>query len=460
MESFNYIDKVLENQKIYFESQKTKNIDFRIRQLDILKMAIEDYEDKIIKAVKLDFNKCEFETYETEIGFVLSEIKYVRNKIKRWSKPKKVKGSLLTPGSKTYIYNQPYGVSLIISPWNYPFQLCISPLIGSIIGGNCCIVKPSELSPNTSKIIKEMIKEYFEEKYICVIEGDIQINQYLLKQKFDYIFFTGSPMVGKIVMKSAADNLIPCTLELGGKSPCIVDESCDIELIAKRIVWGKLLNGGQTCIAPDYIIAHKNIKSRLIDLMIKYIEQFYTSNPLTSKDYTSVINKRHFERIVSLIDYDKVIYGGNLNTQNLKIEPTIMDNVNLEDKIMKEEIFGPLIPVMKFDNTEKLLYIIKQNPNPLALYLFTKNKKIENEILSRVSFGGGCINDTIMHITNPNAPFGGIGNSGIGNYHGKQSFDTFSHKKTVMKNLANIDIKFKYPPYTKKAYKILKKILK
>ncbi|RDY24650.1 aldehyde dehydrogenase [Romboutsia maritimum] len=460
MESFNYIDKVLENQKIYFESQKTKNIDFRIRQLDILKMAIEDYEDKIIKAVKLDFNKCEFETYETEIGFVLSEIKYVRNKIKRWSKSKKVKGSLLTPGSKTYIYNQPYGVSLIISPWNYPFQLCISPLIGSIIGGNCCIVKPSELSPNTSKIIKEMIKEYFEEKYICVIEGDIQINQYLLKQKFDYIFFTGSPMVGKIVMKSAADNLIPYTLELGGKSPCIVDESCDIELIAKRIVWGKLLNGGQTCIAPDYIIAHKNIKSRLIDSMIKYIEQFYTSNPLTSKDYTSVINKRHFERIVSLIDYDKVIYGGNLDTQNLKIEPTIMDNVNLEDKIMKEEIFGPLIPVMKFDNTEKLLYIIKQNPNPLALYLFTKNKKFENEILSRVSFGGGCINDTIMHITNPNAPFGGIGNSGIGNYHGKQSFDTFSHKKTVMKNLANIDIKFKYPPYTKKAYKILKIILK
>ena len=457
MKEFNYIDEVLKNQNIYYKSQITKNIDFRINQLDKLKKGIEEFEDKILEALKLDLNKCEFETYETEIGFVLSEIKYVRNKIKKWSSPKKVKGSSLTIGSKSYIYNQPYGVCLIMSPWNYPFQLCISPLIGAIISGNCSIVKPSELSPNTSKIIKEMIEKYFDKKYICAIEGDIEINQYLLNQKFDYIFFTGSPVVGKIVMKAASKNLIPFTLELGGKSPCIVDKNSDIELSAKKIIWGKLLNAGQTCIAPDYIIVHKDVKEKLIHNMIKYIQKFYGDNPIESKDFTRIINKRHFERLKLLIDYENVVYGGKIQEEKLKIEPTIIDNIKLDSSIMREEIFGPLIPVITYKNIDNIKEIIDKNPNPLALYLFTKDKKFEKEIINQISFGGGCINDTIMHITNPNAPFGGIGNSGIGSYHGKKSFETFSHKKTVMKGSTYIDIPFKYPPYTKKGFELLKK---
>lgn len=460
MKNFEIIDEIINLQKSYFKTQITKDINFRINQLDILIRAIESYENKILDALKLDLNKCEFEAYETEIGVIISEIKHVRKKIKKWSKPKKVATPLLNPGAKSYVYSQPYGVCLIMAPWNYPFQLSISPLIGAIISGNCAIIKPSELSPNTSIVIREMIEEYFNKEYIAVIEGGIDVNQYLLNKKFDYIFFTGSPMVGKIVMEAASKNLIPLTLELGGKSPCIVDESADIELSAKKIVWGKLLNAGQTCIAPDYIIVHKNIKKRLIDNMIKYIEKFYTKDTISSKDYTSIINKKHFDRIQSLINYENVVYGGRSREEDFKIEPTILDNVSLEDKVMKEEIFGPIIPVLEFETISDIHEIIEENPNPLALYLFTKNKNMENNILNTVSFGGGCVNDTIMHITNPNIPFGGIGNSGIGSYHGKKSFDTFSHQKSIIKSSSLIDIPFKYPPYTKKAMKILKKSFK
>ena len=459
MENFKIIDEIFKLQNDYFNTQETKNIDFRIKQLDTLKYAIEEYESKIIKAINMDFGKCEFETYETEIGIVLSEIKYVRNKIKKWALPKKVKTPLTNPGSKTYIYNQPYGVCLIMSPWNYPFYLSISPLIGAIIGGNCAIIKPSELSLNTSKVIKEMIEKYFDKKYIAVIEGEVEENKYLLSKDFDYIFFTGSPSVGKIVMKAASKNLTPCTLELGGKSPCIVDKHCNLDLSAKKIVWGKLLNGGQTCIAPDYIIAHKDIKNKLIEKIKKYIVNFYGYNPIKSKDYASVINERHFNRILNLINYDKVVYGGKSDKKILKIEPTILDNVNLDDDIMNDEIFGPIIPIIEFETIDDIVKIVNKNKNPLALYLFTKDKNFENDILNILSFGGGCVNDTIMHISNHNAPFGGIGNSGIGSYHGKKSFDTFTHEKTVLK-ASIIDIPFKYPPYTKKGLDLLKKSFK
>ena len=450
------IDEIFNKQKEYYSTQITKDVNFRINQLDKLKSAIQEYEDKITEAIKKDFDKCEFEVFETEVGITLSEIKHVRNKIKKWSEPQKVKTPLTNPGAKTYIYKQPYGVCLIMSPWNYPFYLCISPLIGAIIGGNCAVVKPSELSPNTSKIIKEMIEKYFNKEYIAVIEGEVEVNKYLLTKKFDYIFFTGSPAVGKVVMEAAAKELIPCTLELGGKSPCIVDESCDIDMSAKKIVWGKLLNGGQTCIAPDYVIAHHNIKEDLIEAMKKYIKLFYGEEPMKSKDYTSIINERHFNRITGLIDENKVVYGGKNNKESLKIEPTIIDKVTINDKVMNDEIFGPLIPILEFENIDEVVEIVEVNKNPLALYVFTKNKNFEKAIICRISFGGGCVNDTIMHISNHNAPFGGIGNSGIGSYHGRRSYDAFTHEKTILKS-SSIDIPFKYPPYSKKALQLLKK---
>ncbi|MEF9991383.1 MAG: aldehyde dehydrogenase [Romboutsia sp.] len=460
MKDYINIDEILKKQKQYFKSQSTKDIRFRIKQLNKLEVAINSYEGKIIEALKNDFNKPEFESYETEIGVILSEIKHAKKNINKWSKPKKIKSSLSSPASKTYLYNQPYGICLIMSPWNYPFQLSISPLIGSIIAGNTSVIKPSELAPNTSRIIKNMIEEYFDEEYIAVIEGEININKYLLNQNFDYIFFTGSPMVGKIVMSAAAKHLTPCTLELGGKSPCIVDKNADIDISAKKIVWGKLLNAGQTCVAPDYIIAHKDIKNNLIDKMIEYINKFYKGNPLESLDYASIINQKHFDRITSLIDYKKVAYGGNYNKENLKIEPTILNNITVDNKVMEEEIFGPIIPILEFDDINDILKIIEVHKSPLALYLFTKDKNLEIDIINKISFGGGCINDTIMHIANTNAPFGGIGSSGIGSYHGKKSFDTFSHQKSVLKSSILIDVSTKYPPYTENNLKILKSLFK
>lgn len=458
MEKLKHIDCNIELQKLYFNSQETKNVDFRIKQLDILKKAIIEYEKDILNALRSDLNKSEFETYETEIGVIISEISYARKMLKRWNKCKKVKPSLISFGSKTYIYNQPYGVCLVIAPWNYPFQLSMSPLIGSIIAGNCTIIKPSEFAPSTSSVIAKMIEKYFDKKYISVIEGDLEVNKYILSREFDYIFFTGSPSVGKLVMKSASENLIPCTLELGGKSPCIVDSTSDINLSAKKIIWGKLLNAGQTCIAPDYIIVHKSVKSELIKTMADYIQKFYSKNPIESDDYTSIVNKKHFERIVRLINYDKVVFGGGYSEEKLKIEPTIMDNVNIGDLVMKEEIFGPLIPIIEYEKEEEIFDIVQKNKNPLALYLFTTNKKFEKRIINSISFGGGCINDTIMHITNPEAPFGGVGSSGMGSYHGKKSFETFSHQKTVLKSSKLMDMKLKYPPYSKRGLELLKKI--
>lgn len=457
--NFEKINKIVEGQRIYFNSQKTKNIDFRLNQLDIRLNAINKNEYKILKALKADLNKSEFESYETEIGVIISEIKNAKLNLKKWNKPKKVKTPILNFGSKGYIYNQPYGICLIMSPWNYPFQLTMSPLIGSIIGGNCSVLKPSEISPNVSKVISEIINENFNNNYIAVIEGDLNVNQYLLKEKFDYIFFTGSPRVGKIVMQSASENLIPCTLELGGKSPCIVDKSVDIKLSAKKIVWGKFLNAGQTCIAPDYVIVHKSIKNKLLEYIKKYINEFYTSSPIDSYDYTSIVNENNFNRLVNLIDYDKLYYGGRYNRNNLKIEPTILNDINLDDEIMKEEIFGPILPVIEYVEFDDIINIVNKNKNPLALYLFTRDINFENKIINRISFGGGCVNDTIMHITNHNLTFGGIGLSGIGSYHGKKSFETFTHQKSVMKS-SIIDIPIKYPPYTSEKLALLKKVFK
>ena len=458
MDRVNYIDNILDNQRKYYSSGITRKEKFILRQLNTLKKAIIEYEDIILEALKKDLNKSKFEAYETEVGIIISEINYAIKNVKRWRRPVKVKTPIINFGSRGYIYNQPYGNCLIISPWNYPFQLTLSPLIGSIAAGNCSIVKPSEMSQNTSEVLKVILEKSFERGYIDVVEGGIDVNEYLLNSEFDYIFFTGSPSIGKKVARKASDNLTPFTLELGGKSPCIVDKSADIKLSAKKIVWGKLINAGQTCIAPDYILVNNEVKQNLIEEMIFYIEKFYTKNTLICDDYVSIINEKHFSRLIGLIDKTKVVYGGNYKEDVLKIEPTILDNVILNDEIMQEEIFGPLIPIIEYGNFNDIENIVSANKNPLALYVFSKDKEFVNKVIETISFGGGCVNDTIMHITNYNLPFGGIGRSGIGSYHGKKSFDSFSHKKSIMKSSSMMDIKYKYPPYTEKAYSLIKKV--
>ncbi|WP_024620559.1 aldehyde dehydrogenase [Metaclostridioides mangenotii] len=458
MDRVNYIDNILDNQRKYYSSGITRKEKFILRQLNTLKKAIIEYEDIILEALKKDLNKSKFEAYETEVGIIISEINYAIKNVKRWRRPVKVKTPIINFGSRGYIYNQPYGNCLIISPWNYPFQLTLSPLIGSIAAGNCSIVKPSEMSQNTSEVLKVILEKSFERGYIDVVEGGIDVNEYLLNSEFDYIFFTGSPSIGKKVARKASDNLTPFTLELGGKSPCIVDKSADIKLSAKKIVWGKLINAGQTCIAPDYILVNNEVKQNLIEEMIFYIEKFYTKNTLICDDYVSIINEKHFSRLIGLVDKTKVVYGGNYKEDVLKIEPTILDNVILNDEIMQEEIFGPLIPIIEYGNFNDIENIVSANKNPLALYVFSKDKEFVNKVIETISFGGGCVNDTIMHITNYNLPFGGIGRSGIGSYHGKKSFDSFSHKKSIMKSSSMMDIKYKYPPYTEKAYSLIKKV--
>lgn len=453
------VKEIVEKQKRYFLKNETKNINFRIEKLKLLKKIIVDNENEINKALHKDLNKSPFESYETEIGLVLTELDYVIKNLPKWAKRKKVKTPLTNFLSKSYIYSEPLGVVLIMSPWNYPFQLTIDPLIGAIAAGNCAVLKTSSYSKNTSSIIHKLISENFDESFIAVLEGGREINQAVLEEKFDYILFTGSVRVGKIVMEAASKNLTPVTLELGGKSPCIVDDTCDIDLSAKRIIWGKLINAGQTCVAPDYILVDKSVKNKLIEKMEYYIIDFFGKDPLSNPEYPKIINSKHFNRILNLIDSDKVIFGGDYNEDTRKISPTILDKVSINDNIMKEEIFGPLLPIIGYKNIDDIISLINSKPKPLALYLFSNDKTVQKKILDNISFGGGCINDTLIHFATSHMPFGGVGESGMGSYHGKASFDTFSHKKSIVKKSNLIDISLRYPPY-KDNLKLLKKILK
>ncbi|EKX80612.1 aldehyde dehydrogenase, partial [Clostridium botulinum CFSAN001628] len=365
----------------------------------------------------------------------------------KWSKPKKVKTPITNFLASSYIYNEPYGVALIMSPWNYPFQLIMAPLVGAISAGNCVLLKPSELAIETEKIIVKIIKDTFSDEYIGVITGGIEESTALLKEKFDYIFYTGGINVGKIVMRAAAEHLTPITLELGGKSPCIVDKDANIDLAARRIAWGKFLNAGQTCVAPDYLVVHRNIKEKLISSIGNYIVEFFGENTFESEDYPRIINERHFKRLEGYLKEGKIVSGGNTDINNLYIEPTIIEGINFENRIMEEEIFGPIFPVIEFEDIDKVIDIVKNNPKPLALYYFSENKEKQEFIIKNISFGGGCINDTIMHLSTSTLPFGGVGSSGIGGYHGRASFDTFSHKKSILKKSNLIDIKIRYAPF-------------
>lgn len=435
------------------------NLLYRKQKLQDLRVAIKKYEDEIFRALKKDLNKSAFEAYETEVGIVLEEIDNTIKNLNKWAKPKRIKTPIFNFLSTSYIYYEPYGKVLIMSPWNYPFQLTITPLIGAFAAGNQIIVKPSEYSNSTAIVIEKLLNEVFSQEEVTVIRGGRAVNQALLEQKYDYIFFTGSPAVGKIVMESAAKYLTPVTLELGGKSPCIIDDSAKVKLAAKRIIWGKLLNAGQTCVAPDYILVQRNIKDELVKEMINYIKYFYGENPINNPDYPKIINEKHYKRILGLIENENIITGGQVDLGLMKIAPTILGDVSWQSPVMQEEIFGPVLPIIEFDNLDDVVTMIQNYPTPLALYFFTTNKENEKMILSKVSFGGGCINDTIIHLSNSNLPFGGVGQSGMGQYHGKASFDTFSHSKSIIKKSNLVDINLRYPPF-KDHLKLLKKIFK
>jgi aldehyde dehydrogenase (NAD+) len=449
----------IENMRNFFSSNQTKSIEFRINQLEKLKDIIQKNQEKIMVALKDDLNKSFFESYETEIGITLSELTHTIKNLKKWSKPQKVKTPITAFPAKSYIKKVPYGVTLIMSPWNYPFNLTFAPLIGSMAGGNCSLIKVSEYSPRTSQIIEKLINENFNPNYIKVWQGEIEVNKEILNQKFDYIFFTGSTNVGKIVMKAACENLTPLTLELGGKSPCIVDKNTNIDKTAKRIAWGKYLNAGQTCVAPDYLLAHKDIKEELIEKIVYYIEKFYSQDPKQSPDYPRIISSKHFDMLIPLIENSEIYYGGEKDSQEKYISPTIINNVKWTDKIMENEIFGPILPVIVWEDLDYTINLINKRPRPLALYLFTNDKELEEKVLNNIIFGGGVINDTIMHLSNPYLPFGGVGASGMGGYHGKYSFETFTHNMSIMKRGFWPDIKLKYPPYSGKL-DTLRKLLK
>jgi aldehyde dehydrogenase (NAD+) len=452
---------ILKAHKQYFHSGTTKDINFRIRMLRKLKETIKKYEKDILAALHEDLRKSEFEAYSTEIGFVLDSIGYMIKNLKKWSKPVKVKTPIHQHPSKTYIMYEPYGTVLIIGPFNYPFQLVIEPLIGSMAAGNCAVLKPSESTPTISALLKRLIGETFDKEYIRVVEGEREATSALINSPFDYIFFTGSVPVGRIVMEAAGKNLVPVTLELGGKSPTIIDKTANLDIAAKRIMWGKLINTGQTCIAPDYLLVHKDIKEQLIASLKATIIDFYGSDASKSKDYGRIVNTRQFHRLASIIDRDKskIAYGGAYNKEDLYIEPTLIDNATWSDSSMEDEIFGPILPILEYSDLKLVINMINERPKPLALYLFTEDAAVERKVLNSISFGGGCVNDTISHVASPYMPFGGVGNSGIGGYHGEESFKTFSHRKSILKKSTSFNMNIIYPPYKNKV-DLVRKLLK
>ena len=449
------------SQRNFFDTGKTKNIDFRIANLKKLKAIIKKNEEKILEALNKDLGKSNFEGYATEIGLVYEEINLSIKKIKKWSKREKVKSPIIYYPSKSYIYKEPYGVTLIIGPFNYPFQLVMAPLVGAICAGNTAIIKPSENTVNTAKLIEKIINENFEAEYLKVIEplGGKEVVTQLLELPVDYIFFTGSIKVGKIVMEKASKKLTPITLELGGKSPCIVDKDAKLEYAAKRIVWGKFINAGQTCVAPDYLYVHKEIKEELVKLIVMEIRKQYGEDLKSSPDYPRIVNKNAVDKLVKYISEGTVYFGGKYDKDNLFIEPTILTDIKENSLVMEEEIFGPILPVKEFDYLDEVTKYVNQKDKPLAIYYFSENKKKVEQILNDITCGGVTINDTIIHVANSNLPFGGVGTSGVGKYHGKASFDTFTHKKAVMNRGTFVEFNIRFAPFKNKI-NLLKKVMK
>ena len=455
------IEEILASQRKYFRTGATLPVSFRVEMLKKLYNAIKKYEQEIIKALTLDLGKSDFEGFMCEVGMALSEISYLIRHTKRFAREKRAHTPLAQFASRSYRKPTPYGNTLIMSPWNYPFLLSIDPLADAIASGNTVILKPSAYSPATSTIIDKIVSECFSMEYVAVVTGGRQENAVLLEQKFDFVFFTGSQSVGKEVLRHTAENLTPVVLELGGKSPCIVDDTANIKLAAKRIVFGKFLNCGQTCVAPDYILCHGSVKKQLIVEINSQISTQFGENPLENQDYGHIINDKHFDRLCGLIDQDKVVVGGCVNKDTLQIAPTVMDNVTEDDAVMKEEIFGPILPILTFEEFDEIYAFLADKPKPLALYLFSENKKRIKDATERLSYGGGCINDTIIHLATTEMPFGGVGESGMGSYHGKYGFDAFSHTKSIVDKKTWIDLPMRYQPYNRGLYgKLLRMFLK
>lgn len=451
------VNQLLQNQRDFFKSQQPKNIDFRIEQLKRLKRSILENEQGLYEAMRSDFGKSEFDTFTTEISLVIKDIDYFVKNIKKLAKPRLEKTNITNLIGKSRIYPEPLGCVLVIGAWNYPFQLALSPLVAAVAAGNCVLLKPSEMTEKTTEKITKVIKEALLPTHCHVVTGGVEETTALLQLRFDKIFFTGSTNVGKIVYEAAAKHLTPVTLELGGKSPAIVSKHAKLEIAARRIVWGKFLNAGQTCIAPDYVLVDRDVKDDLMAHLKAYIEQFDYRKDVPQ--YTQIINNKNFKRLVALIDREKVVWGGEYEEQTRHITPTIVDNVTWEDTIMEEEIFGPILPIITYDDLEKTLALLLDKEKPLAAYLFSENSEEKDRFISTLSFGGGCINDVVMHVANQYLPFGGVGHSGMGRYHGKYGFAAFSHEKPILQKATWWEPMVKYPPYSESKLKWIKKLL-
>ena len=446
------IDEILESQRGYFRSGATLSVSFRIEMLKKLRNAVEKYENEIGEALRKDLGKSDYEGFMCETGLVKSEISYMIRHTHRFASKHRVYTPLAQFASSSYKKPCPYGNVLIMSPWNYPFLLTIDPLADAIAAGNTAVVKPSAYSPATSAVIAKMLSECFPPEYVAVVTGGRKENAALLDKKFDFVFFTGSQNVGKEVLRHTAETLTPAVLELGGKSPCIVDSTAKLKLAAKRIVFGKYLNCGQTCVAPDYILCHQSVREKLTEEICVQIKKQYGEDPLTNPDYGKIINEKHFDRICGLLDKDKIVLGGRCRRETLQLEPTVMDHVTWEDAVMQEEIFGPIMPILTFDSFDEIYSMLAGKPKPLALYLFSEDKQRIKEVTERCSYGGGCINDTIIHLATSEMGFGGVGESGMGSYHGKDGFETFSHTKSIVDKKTWMDLPMRYQPYKKGRY--------
>ena len=452
----NYAD-ILQQQKTFFNTHATKDLDFRKAQLQKLKKLVKSNEKLLYDAIYQDFGKSEFETFGTEISFVYKDIDYYLKNLKSFAKPKSVLTNIVNQMGSSKIVFEPLGNCLVIGAWNYPYQLTLTPVIAAIAAGNTCMIKPSELPENTMKAMAKLINENFDAQFLYVVEGGVEETTAILKLRFDKIFFTGSPRVGKIVYKAAAEHLTPVTLELGGKSPAFVTEKADLQIAAKRIVWGKFINAGQTCVAPDYLYVAENIKAKFLKVLIEEIKKRnYTDNV---DHYCKIINERNFDRLEKMIDREKVVFGGETNREKRYISPTVLDHVTWEDAVMQEEIFGPILPILTYKNLETAMQTVVEGEKPLSAYLFSNDAKEQKLFTEKLSFGGGCINDTLMHLSNDRLPFGGVGNSGIGHYHGKFGFEAFSHQKAILKKSNYLEPELKYPPYSDAKLNILKKLL-
>lgn len=440
---------VVQAQRDYYATGATRDLPGRMAVLRRLKQTIKQREGAILAALQQDLHKSEREAYMTEIGIIYQEIDHTCKHLKRWAKPRRVKTAITHLGSKGLIYPEPYGTALIIAPWNYPFQLALSPLIGALAAGNTAVLKPSEYTPSVTLEIAAIVRETFPPGYVTVVEGAAEVAIELLQERFDYIFFTGSVPVGKRVMEAAAKHLTPVTLELGGKSPCIVHKDADLKLAALRIAFGKFTNAGQTCIAPDYLLVHREVKEALVEELRRVVRRFYGEKPLESTQYGRMVSKRHYERLTGFLRDGEVLLGGECDPERLRLAPTLLDQVSPDSLVMQEEIFGPILPLLEYDSIGEAIAFVATRQKPLALYLFTQDKRVLEQVLAQVSFGGGCINDTLMHIATPHLPFGGVGESGMGSYHGRRSFTTFSHEKSVLKQTNKWDLSFRYPSSSK-----------